>query len=223
MTEVSDAQDLATLLRALPVFDTQLPEVDFAQSPADPGELFRRWLREAVDAGEPEPHAMTLSTVDAAGMPDARVLILKNLDAHGWWFASSRTSSKGQQLDSCVGAALTFHWKILGRQVRVRGVVTAASATASAADFRARALGARAVALASRESQPLGSRSELTDAVAEAARTLADDPSVTPSRWTLYVLRPSEIEFWQADRARQHHRLRYRHTDAGWVNGQLWP
>lgn len=126
-------------LRALPVFDVDLPAP--ASLLADPETQFLRWLDEAVAAGEPEPHAMTVSTWDGA-LPDVRVLILKDLDSAGWWFASESTSAKGLQLAAHPVAALCFHWKFLGRQVRVRGHVSQGTAAQAEADYLARGLGA---------------------------------------------------------------------------------
>ena len=114
------------LLRGLPVFDRPLPAFDTESVPGEPSALFLSWLHEAIDAGVSEPHAMTLSTVDADGRPDARVLILKDVDADGWQFATAATSAKGAQLAASTHAALSFHWREQGRQVRVRGAVTAA-------------------------------------------------------------------------------------------------
>jgi pyridoxamine 5'-phosphate oxidase len=87
------------LLRSLPVFVGLPADLDVASLPSEPTPLFERWLREAIDEGVPEPHAMTLSTCDAGGVPDARILILKDVDEQGWWFATSRASAKGSQLD----------------------------------------------------------------------------------------------------------------------------
>jgi pyridoxamine 5'-phosphate oxidase len=141
---VQDGASLRALLRALPVFAVDLPAAAFASPPVAPEELFQAWLREAIAAGEPEPHAMTLSTTGRSGFPDARVLILKDIDARGWWFAGNRSSPKGQQLKASPGAALTFHWKTLGRQVRVRGTVTPGSTHESEQDLLARSEAARA-------------------------------------------------------------------------------
>jgi pyridoxamine 5'-phosphate oxidase len=139
-----EADPLRSLLRALPVFAVELPTAEFATPPDRPEQLFERWLRDAIAAGEPEPHAMTLSTVGQDALPDARVLILKAIDKRGWWFAGSSDSAKGRQLAASPGAALTFHWKSLGRQVRVRGAVVPGSAAESEQDFLARSPAARA-------------------------------------------------------------------------------
>jgi pyridoxamine 5'-phosphate oxidase len=220
---VSPEISIRTVLRRLPVFDSDLDDVDFSDAPADPYRLAHDWLLDAIGRGEPEPHAMTLSTCAADGTPDARVLILKDLDQDGWWFATSNLSGKGQQLAAAPNAALTFHWKSLARQMRVRGSVRTASPADSASDFRARGLGARAVALASHESQPLRSRAECELAVATAHTQLAQNPELIAPHWTIYVLAACQIEFWQADPQRQHRRLEYRFDAGTWTYQLLWP
>jgi pyridoxamine 5'-phosphate oxidase len=125
-------------LRALPDFPDVLPEFDPAGAPADPAELFRQWLAEALDAGVPQPNACSLATGDAQGRPSSRMLILKDIDADGWHFATSRESRKGQELAANPRAALNFFWQPQGRQVRVAGDVVELSAEASAADWHAR-------------------------------------------------------------------------------------
>lgn len=226
---VLEARPLSSLvlvrdfLRSLPVFAGAIRDFRTDSLPDDPAELFSRWLREAVEDGVPEPHAMTLSTSDTAGAPDARVLILKDLNDEGWWFATSAESAKGVQLAAQPSAALTFYWPPVARQVRVRGPVLSGSAELSAADFRSRGSGARAVALASRESRPLADRSTCEQAVAEAVRQLVAEPDLISATWQVYVLAAHTVEFWQADKDRQHTRVQYRHHADRWTHTLLWP
>ncbi len=131
----------AAWLRSLPTLTGRAPE--FGQVPDDPVALFRSWLAAAVDRGVPEPHAMTLATVDADGMPDARTLILKDVSRAGWAFAGDRRSAKALQLTMRPAAALAFWWQPMVRAVRVRGHVQEASAAESAADLAARSPAAR--------------------------------------------------------------------------------
>lgn len=126
------------MLRALPDFPEHLPDFDPAAAPADPAELFRQWLAEALDAGVLQPNACSLATADNLGRPSSRMLILKDIDDDGWHFATSRGSRKGRELSSNPHAALNFFWPQLGRQVRVAGDVVELSAEASAADWDAR-------------------------------------------------------------------------------------
>ncbi|WP_426998891.1 pyridoxine/pyridoxamine 5'-phosphate oxidase [Pseudarthrobacter sp. N5] len=125
-------------LRALPDFPLELPDFDPDAAPADPVELFRRWLDEALAAGVQQPHACSLATADSNGQPSARMLILKNIDDDGWHFATSRTSRKGRELAVNPRAALNFYWPQQGRQIRVAGRVIELSEEASAADWHAR-------------------------------------------------------------------------------------
>src|SRR5260370_10728400 len=137
MTEVGD-DALRRRLRALPVFEGELPSFDSEEAPAHPAELFLGWLLEAIAAGVPEPHAMTLSTVDAHGRPSSRVLILKGLGDGRWEFATSRDSRKGRELAAAPWAAANFYWSKVGRQVRLRGRVLDAGPEAAARDFLSR-------------------------------------------------------------------------------------
>jgi pyridoxamine 5'-phosphate oxidase len=125
-------------LRTLPDFPDDLPGFDPDTAPKDPAELFRRWLDAALAAGERQPHACSLATVDGSGQPSSRMLILKNIDDDGWHFATARTSRKGKELAANPRAALNFYWPSLGRQVRVAGDVLELSAEASAQDWAER-------------------------------------------------------------------------------------
>ncbi|MFJ4966666.1 pyridoxal 5'-phosphate synthase [Streptomyces sp. NPDC088729] len=217
------AGDVRAWLRGLDVFAGPLPSFDPEESPDDPVELFVTWLERAVQDGVPEPHAMTLSTVDAEGRPWARVLILKNLDAAGWQFAVHGLSPKGRQLADRPQAALTFHWPRQGRQVRVRGPVTAEPAERSAEDFLARSPGARAEALLGRQSGPVGDLAERDAAMARSLGRVEREPGLVAEEWTLYTLAPVEVEFWQADPGRNHTRLSFARTPTGWERRLLWP
>src|SRR5271154_1704701 len=123
MVNMPPTDSMRDLLRSLPVFALDPADFDPESVPDDPADLFATWLASAIDAGVSEPHAMTLSTCDSDGRPDARVLILKDVDADGWWFATASHSATGQQLASQPSAALTFYWPALARQVRIRGGV----------------------------------------------------------------------------------------------------
>ncbi|MFI6048756.1 pyridoxal 5'-phosphate synthase [Streptomyces violascens] len=209
-------------LRGIEVFTGPLPEPAPEQAPADPVRLFLDWLSEAVTAGLRDPHAMTLSTVDEAGDPDARVLILKGVDASGWQFAGHGFSPKGRQLAVHPRAALTFYWPEHGRQARLRGPVTPGSAQDNAADFLGRSPTARAESLLARQSQYLGDTAERDQALEKSLALVESEPSLVDSAWTLYTLAPTEVEFWQAAKSRVHTRLRYERTDNGWERFQLW-
>ncbi|MFE1846844.1 pyridoxal 5'-phosphate synthase [Streptomyces sp. NPDC059515] len=236
------ADDLHELLRSLRVWDpevTELPPLDPDTAPGEPLPLFTRWLAEVAAAGQREPHTPTLATADAAGLPDARVVMLHGADAGGWCFATHAHSRKGAQLAARPHAALVFHWPVLGRQVRVRGPVAAAPAEEARADLRVRSTGALAAALTGRQSEVLGSVDELARASEAAWERAAREPDAPVPSWTLYRLRPDEVEFFQGDARRRHVRLRYRRVteDAGdtgtagageraaerWTRELLWP
>ncbi|KQP56133.1 pyridoxal 5'-phosphate synthase [Agreia sp. Leaf283] len=210
-------------LRPLASLAATPPPFDPTVVPENPLELFVAWFGQAVEAGQLEPHAMTLSTVDADGVPDARVLILKDLTDDGWWFASSSASVKGAELTANPVAALTFYWPTVGRSVRIRGTVTRGSDDENARDFSRRRLGARAVALGSPQSHPLGSRDESEAAIEKAARELDAHPELVSPTWTLWCVRPSTVEFWQSDAERRHQRLRYARSADTWSTSLLWP
>ncbi|MEU9640492.1 pyridoxal 5'-phosphate synthase [Streptomyces sp. NPDC048188] len=219
--------DLHELLRSLRVWDpavTALPPLDPAGAPGDPLELFTRWFTEAAEAGEREPHTMSLATSDAEGLPDARVVMLHGADADGWAFATHAGSRKGRHLGARPYAALVFYWPVLGRQVRLRGPVAAAPAEEARADLHARSTGALAAALTGRQSAELGSTDELARASEAAWERAGREPDAPAPSWTLYRLRPDEVEFFQGEARRRHVRLVYRRTgDDGWDRRLLWP
>ncbi|WP_406508140.1 pyridoxal 5'-phosphate synthase [Streptomyces sp. NBC_00212] len=210
-------------LHTLRVWDVELPPFDPAGAPATPLPLFQEWLMHAAGAGQAEPHTMTLATVDEAGRPDIRTLMLHDADDDGWHFASHSTSAKGRQLAARPVAALGFYWPAVGRQVRVRGTVTPAGQAASQADLHARSTGALAAALVGRMSEVLDEYRELEDASETAWRRAEADQLTPVPTWTRYVLEPTEVEFFQGDARRRHVRLRYRREATGWTRELLWP
>lgn len=215
--------DLAGRLRAIRVFDGNLPAFDIDSVPLAPTALFADWLADAIDAGTAEPHVAVLSTVDGAGHPDARALILKDVDDDGWWFASSSSGPKGAQLANNPWAAMTWYWPGRGRQVRVRGEVRRGSADDSARDFLARAAGGRAEALVGRQSQYLANQGDLTAALATATARVEANPALVAGDWTRYVLRAREVQFFQGDPQRKHVRVRYQFSGTSWSHSLLWP
>lgn len=215
--------DLRAVLRSLPVLTGSAPEFDPRDAADDPVSTFVSWFSAAVAAGVQEPHAMTLSTVDASGAPDARMLILKDVDAAGWHFAVSAASAKGAQLAANHAAALTFYWPQLVRQVRVRGRVIADSAELASSDFLARSPAARAFVVVGRQSQPLADPADVDDELAGALAQLEAEPTLVPAQWVSYAVRPDRVEFWQGDAERRHQRLLYTAQAGGWRRSLLWP
>lgn len=196
---------------------------DLDAAPSTPTVLFQSWLTAAIAAGLREPHAMTLSTVDADGNPDARVLILKDLDARGWHFAISRGSPKGRQIAHHPQVALTFYWQALGRQVRIRGRAVDLGPAAAAADFLARVPEARAATLLARQSDVMESAGALEEGLERQAQRIAEAPAIVAPDWAVYVVEAGEVEFWQGDENRHHLRLLYRRAGDAWSRARLWP
>jgi pyridoxamine 5'-phosphate oxidase len=211
------------VLRSLRVWDVKLPSFDLAAAPDRPLPLFQQWLCEAAEAGQAEPHTMTLATVDTEGRPDVRTVILHDADERGWHFGTHAGSRKGRQLAGRPYAALGFYWPAQGRQVRVRGAVTTAGAQESAADLHARSAGALAAALVGRQSEVLSSYEELERASAAAWERAGREPQAPVPTWTLYAVEAEEVEFFQGDEHRKHVRLRYRREDGSWARELLWP
>ncbi|WP_221348136.1 pyridoxine/pyridoxamine 5'-phosphate oxidase [Streptomyces beigongshangae] len=202
----------AALLRSQRVWDTDLPDFDPAAAPARPLPLFEQWFAGAVAAGQTEPHTMSLATADAEGRPDVRTVMLHGADEEGWHFASHTGSRKGRHLASRPYAALGFYWPAQGRQIRVRGRVGVAPPEVARADLRARSAGALASALVGRQSEVLESYEELRRASDAAWDRARREPDAAVPSWTVYVLDPDEVEFFQGDAHRRHVRLAYRRT-----------
>jgi pyridoxamine 5'-phosphate oxidase len=188
----------------------------------DPITQFAAWFRVAKREA-PLPEAMALATVDAAGNPDARMVLLKGVDAEGFRFFTNHESAKGGQLESGAGAALVIYWRELDRQVRVRGVVERLGGTESDAYFATRSRDSQIGAWASPQSQPLESREQLDDRVREAEARFADREVPRPGHWGGYLVRPRTIEFWQGQVGRLHDRFRYTRTGGGWQIERLAP
>ncbi|MEV4942089.1 pyridoxine/pyridoxamine 5'-phosphate oxidase [Streptomyces zaomyceticus] len=215
--------DFHHALRSLKVWDTELPGFDPAAAPPEPLALFHDWFTAAVAAGQTEPHTLSLATVDEEGRPDVRTVVLHDADARGWHFASHATSAKGRQLAARPEAALGFYWPVQGRQVRIRGRVSVGTPEEAYEDLHARSTGALAAALVGRQSELLDSPETLAEASAAAWRRAREEPDAQAPTWTLYVVEPVEVEFFQGDGERRHLRLRYRRTEDGWTRELLWP
>lgn len=191
----------------------------------EPYALLAEWLREA-NAHEPnDSSAMSLATVDAEGMPDVRIVLLRGLSAEeGFQFYTNYDSAKGEQLAHHPKAALCFHWKSLRRQVRVRGTIEKSSAAQSDAYFQQRAPQSRIAAIASDQSRPLTDREVFNQRVAEISSIYGDDDDIPrPEHWGGYRLIPTEVEFWQDQAFRMHDRLKLIRSDNVWLRSRLYP
>ncbi|WP_240036937.1 pyridoxine/pyridoxamine 5'-phosphate oxidase [Paenibacillus amylolyticus] len=211
------------LLHQLKSLSGPFPPWNLEQLPSQPGKLFLEWLKIAVESNVKEPHAMTLSTVDQQGYPDARVLILKNIIEDTFYFASSSKSRKGQQLKDNPKAALTLYWPSLGRQIRIKGIAQDEGDEAGANDFRKRKPGARAVAMTERQSQLLVEEDALNRSIEVQKKRLQEDPDFVAPHWRLYAVNAQEVEFWQGDTDRKHIRVQYTWQDEQWHKNRLWP
>jgi pyridoxamine 5'-phosphate oxidase len=192
------------------------------EAPEDPYQLFSKWFGEALDAGAPQPDAMTLATVGEEG-PSARMVLYKGLEKGSFIFYSNYESRKGRDLSHDRRAALVFYWSVTRHQVRVYGVVHKVKREASAAYFETRPRGAQLSALASPQSRVVRSRGVLERRVQELA-SLHPDTVPLPRAWGGYALRPSWIEFWESREDRLHDRLRYVARErGGWRMERLAP
>lgn len=208
----ADAQNDSATLTSCDLFDG-----------ADPFPLFAEWL-EAATASEPnDPTAMALATVDEAGLPDVRMVLLKGFDQEGLVFYTNLESRKGRELASVPKAAICFHWKSLRRQVRARGTVTMVSAAEADAYFRSRPHGSRIGAWASQQSRPLESWAVLEEAVAHHTDRFAEGDIPRPEHWSGFRIVPAEIEFWRDGAFRLHDRIRFTRDGTGWSRTRLFP
>jgi pyridoxamine 5'-phosphate oxidase len=216
--------DLRTTLRRLPALAGDLPELDPDALPRDPVTAFLEWFAVALEAGVPEPHAVTVATADAAGRPSSRVVVLKDVDDEGRWvFATDRRSRKSRDLQVNPAVALSFYWHVLGRQVRVTGTAVALDADACAADFLARSPSSRAAAFATRPGEPLPGLHALRAAMRDALGHVAAQPEDVLADWVLYAVVPEEVELWQGSGSRAHQRVVYRRVGNGWSRDLVWP
>jgi pyridoxamine 5'-phosphate oxidase len=196
-----------------------LRRADLAQ---DPILQFERWFAEAAESA-PLAEAMTLATVDAEGNPDARMVLLKGVDARGFRFFSNYESAKAGQLAAQPRAALILYWRELDRQVRMRGSVERLSQDESDEYFAGRPRESQLGAWASPQSRPVESREALDAELAAVERRFADGPVSRPPAWGGYLLEPRAIEFWQGRVGRLHDRFRYTRADAAWRIERLGP
>jgi pyridoxamine 5'-phosphate oxidase len=190
----------------------------------DPILQFLKWLDEAIAARTPEPNAMTLATVDEAGRPAARLVLLKAVEPRGFSFFTSYSSRKGRELAANPHAALAFFWPELERQVRVEGRVSRLPRQESEAYFHSRPRGSQIAAWASSQSTIVSSRKPLEERLHRLQEKYAGGDIPIPPYWGGYLVVPTEIEFWQGRPSRLHDRLRYQvQPDKSWKIERLSP
>src|SRR5712691_5361248 len=191
----------------------------------EPFRLFAAWLTDATTSEPRDPTAMTLATVDADGLPNARMVLLKGADERGFVFYTNMDSQKGRELDAHPKAALVFHWKSVNRQVRVRGSVERVTDAEAEAYFATRPKQAQIGAWASKQSSPLESRLAFEKAVALYAAKYAIGAVPRPPYWSGYRIVPLSIEFWQERPFRLHDRIAFKRDRLGapWSKTRLYP
>ena len=190
----------------------------------NPIEIAKRWLSEAEGSEINDPNAIALSTVDASGMPNARMVLLKDIEDNGFVFYTNYGSQKAQEIDSAGKAAFVMHWKSLRRQVRVRGIVEKEEGPQADAYYNSRSLKSRLGAWASQQSQPLSSRAALIAEVAKVTAAQGTNPT-RPPYWGGFRIIPLEIELWADGDFRLHDRFvfkRQRVSDS-WGKQRLNP
>jgi pyridoxamine 5'-phosphate oxidase len=197
---------------------------DFTEA-AEPFRLFAAWFAEAKRAEPVNPDAMAIATVDASGLPNVRMVLLKGFDERGFVFYTNLGSAKADELDGAPKAALTFYWKSLQRQVRARGTVEPVSVEEADAYFATRSRMAQIGAWASKQSAALESRLAFERAIARFTAKFAIGPVPRPPFWSGYRVVPAEIEFWQERLYRLHDRVVFRRADptAMWSRARLYP
>jgi len=191
----------------------------------EPLRLFAAWFEEAVRSEPRDPTAMSLATVDAAGRPNVRMVLMKGFDERGWVFYTNVDSPKGRELDASRQGALLFHWKSSNRQVRLRGLVARVDDAEADAYFATRPRLAQIGAWASKQSAPLESRHAFEKAIALVTAKFAVGAIPRPPNWTGYRLTPLAIEFWQDRPFRLHDRVEFTREAPGapWRKTRLYP
>ncbi len=191
--------------------------------PEDPLAVFGAWLAEAETA-EPDVHnACSLATVDAAGRPSVRIVLLKHFDAAGFEFFTSHASRKGREMAAHPDVALCFHWKSSGRQVRIEGRAERLSDARSDAYWNSRHPDAQRSAVISAQSDPVASRAELEARSEAMRRALGDGPYPRPAFWGGYRVVPRCIELWVSRAGRLHDRFAYQRFGDDWAASRLQP
>lgn len=201
-----------------------LATLDESQLTDDPFELFKTWLDDAIKSEIPDPNAMTVATVDAAGRPSQRIVLLKDLTEEGFVFYTNLGSRKAQELKQNPNIALHFPWHFIERQVRVCGMAEPLSRAKVAQYFFSRPKDSQLAAIASKQSQPISTKQALLTQFVQLKDKFAQGDIPLPDFWGGYLVRPEQIEFWQGGEHRLHDRFEYtKQEDAKWTIQRLNP
>jgi len=205
--------------------DDSAAELTEDSTKADPIKQFEKWFNEAVESGQHEPNAMTLSTSTYDGRPSGRIVLLKGFDASGFMFYTNYLSRKGKEITKNPLGALTFFWGTLERQVRIEGTIEKLSKEQSEKYFHTRPRKSQMGAVASPQSQEIPDRELLEKKMDQLVEEYGDDKDIPkPSFWGGYVLKPRLVEFWQGRRSRLHDRILYKKIDnKNWKKVRLAP
>ena len=189
-----------------------------------PVKQFDKWWQQAIESEIDEVNAMTLATVNEAGMPTARIVLLKDYNESGFTFYTNYLSTKGKNIDHNPNVVLVFFWKELERQVRIEGVAEKVSPIISDEYFDSRPLESKIGAWASPQSKIIASRSELQNNFSKLENDFKDQPIKRPDHWGGYKVIPNKIEFWQGRPGRLHDRIEYsKINDNNWTTVRLAP
>ncbi len=190
---------------------------------ADAIEQFTEWWNEALQSEIYEVNAMTLATADKNGMPAARIVLLKDYNAEGFVFFTNYASKKGDDIAENPNACLLFFWKELERQVRINGTIEKINATDSDAYFNSRPEGSKIGAHTSPQSKPIVNREFLENRYLELSEAFKEKDIPRPENWGGYVVKPTNIEFWQGRPSRLHDRILFTKTNDSWKIERLAP
>ncbi|NDJ17183.1 pyridoxamine 5'-phosphate oxidase [Myxacorys almedinensis] len=203
--------------------DYTLQALNESEIDPNPFQQFQAWFEQAVHSDLPEPNAMTIATATTAGIPQARIVLLKGVDERGFVFYTNYNSDKGKQLIENPHAAIAFLWKELERQVRIVGTVEKTTPAESDAYFQSRPVASQLGAWASNQSEVIGDRASLEQRLAQIKAKYEHQDIPRPPHWGGFRVKPTEIEFWQGRSSRLHDRLRYRRVNDHWNIERLSP
>jgi pyridoxamine 5'-phosphate oxidase len=203
--------------------DYRSAELSEQDADQDPINQFSKWFADAMNAKLYEPNVMTLATADRSGKPSARIVLLKGFDQHGFVFFTNYDSVKGKEIAENPQASLVFFWPELERQVRIDGSVSKVSAQVSDQYFHSRPIGSQIGATASPQSTKMQNRESLEEKVKELTAAYQGKEIPRPKHWGGYLVKPSQIEFWQGRSSRLHDRINYELVDGNWIISRLAP